>query len=239
MFLHSWAKRTEHLFDLTGSITYLLMLGFAVWASTSTNRSWLLLALVAIWALRLGPFLYNRIKKAGEDRRFRSIKAFAPTLLMTWTLQGLWVFITASCALAAITSTHQPALGPIAAVGFMLWVIGFGIEIVADSQKTRFRSQPENADAFITGGLWAWSRHPNYFGEIILWTGIAVIAFPALTGWQYLTLISPIFVVLLLTKISGVRMLESRGERRWGNDPEYQAYKANTPVLVMRPPRSR
>ena len=99
------------------------------------------------------------------------------------------------------------------------------------------RADPANADKFITHGLWAWSRHPNYFGEIILWCGIAVISYPALVGLQVFTLISPIFVVVLLTAISGVRMLETRGNRKWGDDPGYQAYKRATPVLVMWPPK--
>ena len=116
-------------------------------------------------------------------------------------------------------------------------VLGFGIEVVADAQKKRFRSRPENADRFVRSGLWAWSRHPNYFGEIVLWFGVAMIATPALQGWQYVTLLSPVFVTLLLTRVSGVPLLEERADAKWGGDPEYEAYKASTPVLVMRPPR--
>ena len=121
--------------------------------------------------------------------------------------------------------------------GLVLWIAGFAIEVIADRQKTEFRADPANQDKFITHGLWAWSRHPNYFGEIMLWCGIAVISYPALVGLQIFTLISPIFVVVLLTAIPGVRMLETRGNRKWGDDPEYQAYKRATPVLVMWPPK--
>ncbi len=237
VFVHSWINHTERFYDLTGSITYVLMIAFALWASTTDARSALLAALIFIWAARLGPFLFLRIRKDGEDRRFRSIKTSFPSLLMTWTLQGLWVFITAACALAAITGTTRAPLDWPAAIGFLLWVTGFAFEVIADRQKSAFRAEPSNRDAFITTGLWAWSRHPNYFGEIVLWVGISIIALPVFQGWQYLTLISPVFVVVLLTKISGVRMLENRGKKRWGNDPEYQAYLANTPVLVPRPPR--
>ena len=117
-----------------------------------------------------------------------------------------------------------------------IWLAGFAIEVIADRQKSAFRADPENRNRFIQSGLWAWSRHPNYFGEIVLWSGIAVIAFPVLQGWQYATLISPIFVVVLLTKISGVRMLENRANKQWGNDPDYQAYRDSTSVLVPMPP---
>ena len=238
MFVHAWTNRTESLYDLTGSITYVVMIVAAVVLSANYSPQALFIAgLIIVWAGRLGPFLYRRIKSAGEDRRFRQIKQNFGLFLMTWTLQGTWVFITASCALAAITSRSAGAVDAYFLAGGLMWLVGFAIEVVADRQKSAFRSAPANQDHFITTGLWAWSRHPNYFGEIILWLGIAVIAYPGLVGLQIYTLISPLFVVLLLTAISGVRMLETRGDKRWGDDPEYQAYKQRTPVLVMWPPK--
>lgn len=238
MFIHAFSAKTEHFYDLTGSITYLAMVWFAVAASGPADAHALLLAgLISVWALRLGPFLFRRVRQAGEDKRFRTIKTSFPTFLMTWTLQGLWVFLTASCALAAITHPGGVYLGAIVWIGVALWVAGFAIEVIADNQKTVFRADPANAGRFITTGLWAWSRHPNYFGEIMLWTGIAIIALPELQGGQYITLISPAFVAFLLTKVSGVRMLEASGNRQWGKDPAYQAYRKNTPVLIPRPPR--
>ncbi|MEM8768885.1 MAG: DUF1295 domain-containing protein, partial [Pseudomonadota bacterium] len=169
---------------------------------------------------------------------FNSIKPDFAQFLMTWTLQGLWVFLTLSPALAAMTSQVQPPLGAFAALGVVLWVAGFTIEVVADNQKRRFRSNPENRNRYIDLGLWAWSQHPNYFGEILLWTGIAVIALPVLQGTQLVTLVSPIFVYLLLTKISGIRMLDARARRQWGEDPEYQAYRRRTSKLLPLPPKT-
>jgi steroid 5-alpha reductase family enzyme len=238
VFVPSYMAQTEHYYDLTGSLTYLtLVIATLLLAGSFDGRSIVLTLLVSVWALRLGSFLFLRIKRQGIDQRFDTIKPSFTRFLMAWTLQGLWVFLTLSAALAAMTTTAPTQLGLARFVGMALWVVGFAIEVVSDRQKRLFRQDPANAGRFITTGLWAWSRHPNYFGEIVLWLGIALIAFPALSGWQYVTLISPLFVYLLLTRVSGIPPLESRAEERWGEDPEFRAYKASTPVLFPRPSR--
>ena len=142
-----------------------------------------------------------------------------------------------AAALASITSMTQRPLGIWVGVGLLLWIVGFSIEVIADRQKTEFRNDAENSEKFITTGLWRYSRHPNYFGEIILWLGIAIIAYPTLVGWQYAALISPIFVTFLLVKVSGVKLLEESGKKRWGSDPTYQKYVTNTSVLLPMPSR--
>lgn len=239
VFLHAYAAQTERYFDLTGSLTYLSVVACAVALGNRDPRALLLALLVAIWALRLGMFLFRRISRDGADRRFDALKPDFARFLLTWTLQGLWVFLTLSCALVAITAETTERLGPFAAIGTAVWIAGFAIEAIADRQKRIFRADAANRERFITTGLWAWSRHPNYCGEILLWTGVALIAFPALAGWSLVTLISPLFVYILLTRISGIPLLEARSDKNWGGDPEYQAYKARTPVLWLRPPASR
>ena len=235
-FIPAYLLQTERFFDLTGSITYISVTIMAVLLSPVVDgRSILLLALVVIWAARLGTFLFRRIHKAGKDARFDEIKPSFLRFLSTWTLQGLWVTFTLAAALAAITTTTRQELGLFALIGFLVWVFGFAIEVAADAQKSRFRADPKNKGKFIHTGLWAWSRHPNYFGEIVLWIGVAVIALPVLRGWQWVTLISPVFVALLLTRISGVPMLEKRADEKWGGQEDYEAYKERTPVLIPRP----
>ena len=194
--------------------------------------------MVGAWALRLGPFLFKRIHEDGGDGRFDALKPDFARFLMTWTLQGLWVFLTFACGLVAMTTPDPVPLGWPAAIGASMWLVGWGLEVVADRQKRAFRHDPANAGGFITTGLWAWSQHPNYFGEILLWSGIAVIALPTLHGAQLATLISPLFVFVLLTRISGIPLLRARAKKRWGDDPAYQAYLARTPTLVPRPPRA-
>jgi steroid 5-alpha reductase family enzyme len=236
-FIPAYLLQNEKLFDLTGSITYISVTTIAVLLGPGVDgRSILLLILVVIWAARLGTFLFRRIHKAGKDARFDEIKPSLARFLLTWTLQGLWVTLTLSAALAAITTTTRRELGPFALIGFLVWGFGFAVEVMADTQKSRFRAHPENEGKFIHTGLWAWSRHPNYFGEIVLWIGVAIIALPVLRGWQWVTLISPVFVAVLLTRISGVPILEKRADEKWGGQEEYEVYKARTPVLIPRPP---
>ena len=233
VFIPSYLLQTEHYFDLTGSLSYIFAIILAVYLHPLLDlRGLIICTLISIWALRLGSFLFIRVKRAGRDRRFTESKTRFWGFLYIWTLGGVWVFITMAAGLAAITSMTQRPLGIFAVAGLLLWLSGFMIEVVADRQKTKFRQLPENSNHFITTGLWSYSRHPNYFGEIVLWLGITVIALPTFVGWQYVTLISPIFVAVLLIKVSGVRLLEKDGKDRWGTDPNYQHYVKNTPALV-------
>jgi len=237
VFIPSFAARTERFYDLTGSLTYITLMVVALAVSGDLDaRTAIAGGMVIVWALRLGSFLFRRISKDGKDGRFDEIKTNFLRFLMTWTLQGLWVLLTAGAALALITGEERQPLGWVAYLGMAVWLAGFVIEVVADAQKSAFKQDPANGGRFISTGLWAWSRHPNYFGEITLWLGMAIIAVPVLSGWRWVTLISPVFVFLLITRVSGVPMLEKRADDRWGDEPEYQAYKERTPVLMLRPP---
>lgn len=231
--------RTEKYYDLTGSLTYLTVSGVALILSEDLDtRAVIVTAMVWVWALRLGTFLFRRVRRDGGDGRFDEIKMNSLRFFMTWTLQGLWVLLTLAAALAVVTGTERRSIGVVGIVGIAVWVAGFAIEAVADRQKSVFKQDPRNEGRFITTGLWAWSRHPNYFGEITLWTGIALIAIPVLSGWRWVTLISPVFVILLLTRVSGIPMLEKRAEDRWGDEARFRTYTESTPVLIPRPPRS-
>ena len=238
-FIPAYIFQTEKFYDLTGSLTYLLVIWYSLTLSSDqfTNLNGaniVIVLLISLWAIRLGSFLFMRIHHDGEDKRFRSIKPSASQFFMTWTLQGLWVSLCSMCALTAISSNTGIVTNAFFYIGLALFILGFAIEVMADMEKSAFKANQENKDKFITTGLWARSRHPNYFGEIVLWTGIAVMSFSSLEGLQYLTLISPIFTYLLLVYVSGVRMLEARGDLKWGDDPEYQEYKKKTPVLFIK-----
>jgi len=232
-FIPAYLLQTEKFFDLTGSMTYISVIVLAVCFSANVDaRSILLAALVILWAVRLGSFLFSRIKKAGKDDRFDEIKPSFLRFLNVWTIQGLWVTFTMASALVAITTATRKDLDLFAVIGFLIWIFGFVFEVTADTQKSRFNANPENKGKFIRTGLWSRSRHPNYFGEIVLWIGIAIIALPVLQGWQWVALISPVFVTLLLTRVSGVPLLEKKADKKWGRQEDYEAYKKNTPVLI-------
>lgn len=236
-FIPAAVAQTEKYYDITGTITYVSVTVFACLMTDSlTLQGMVVAAMVLVWALRLGTFLFARIKADGFDRRFNEIKVNPARFFVAWTLQGTWVTLTAACAFFMITATDGSSLagsslGPAFYLGAALWFIGFGFEVVADRQKKAFRSDPANKDRFIQSGLWSLCRHPNYFGEIVLWTGIAVMALPYLSGTAWVLLISPVFVYVLLTRISGIPMLAAHGQKKWGDDPAYQAYLASTPPL--------
>jgi steroid 5-alpha reductase family enzyme len=232
-FVPAYKSQTEKYYDITGTITYVLTTAIALLLTEILDiRSLLLAALIVIWALRLGIFLFIRVHNVGKDGRFDNLKPSFIRYLNTWVIQGLWVSFTSAAALAAISSKTKVDLGIVGVVGLIIWAAGFAIEIIADSQKKKFKANPKNINKFIDEGLWARSRHPNYFGEILLWFGVSVIAFPVLQGAQLFTLISPIFVYILLTKGSGIPILEKRADKKWGGMPEYEEYKKSTPILV-------
>ena len=237
LFIPAFIFKTERFFDLTGSIANTMVVSVALYykyiylSSTLDYRSIILQALVVLWAIRLGAFLFYRVLADGKDRRFDEIKISFLKFLFTWNLSAFWVFITTCCALTVISSKIVVAPDYYMFFGIFLWVAGFLLETIADFQKRKFKSMSSNKDQFISSGLWSISRHPNYLGEIILWFGIAVIGFPVLSGLEYATLISPIFVYLLLTRISGINLLEEIANKKWGDSDSYNLYKKTVPIL--------
>lgn len=236
VFIPSYIFHTEKYFDLTGALTYITATSAALTFSQDVDlRGWIAAILVVVWASRLGIFLFLRIQRDGHDVRFDQMKHDFWQFLMTWTIQGLWVSLTASTAFVIITSDRNVGLGWIGGLGLTVWLLGFSIEAMADHQKSQFKKDPDNKEKFISTGLWALSRHPNYFGEILLWTGMLILALPVMHGFRWFAVISPVFVYLLLTRISGIPMLQKRANERWGTDPEYQKYVSRTPLLIPWP----
>ena len=232
---------SEHYYDLVGSITNVC----AIVASVHFNwnlgrlplRQLILSSFVIIWATRLGYFLFNRVQNAGKDSRFDEMKKSPFAFAVAWVLQGLWVFITT----LPVTSLNAmgprsswPPLGPQDYAGMLMMGAGFLMEVIADYQKTQFKAVKNNKNKFINVGLWSYSRHPNYFGEILLWFGVYVVASAGITSslQKFVIFMCPIFVSLLLIFVSGVKLLEKASDARWGSSRSYNEYKKTTPVLI-------
>ena len=229
--------QTERFYDLTGGMTYLVVVAFSLWVGSESegigSRELLISALVAIWSIRLSGFLFLRIHHKGKDGRFDDLKTSPVRFLVPWTLQGLWIFLTANVVIVINSQTGpSPPLGIWDVIGLLIWILGFGIEVLADMQKTRINSNPKNEGRWIDQGLWSLCRHPNYLGETLLWTGIAVFGVSCLGGFEWVSWISPVFVYLLLTKVSGIPILDRRALSKWGDDPEYQAYRERVPAMI-------
>lgn len=235
VFLPSYWAQTEHFYDLTGGITYLSTMGYMAFRHQTIFGEWdlrslVLTALIGIWAIRLSSFLFTRVKRVGKDGRFDTLKTSFTQFLLTWMLQGLWVFMCTYPALIALASPSKKE-NTFLAIGALVWVVGWIYEVIADRQKTAFNKDPKNTGKFINIGVWKQSRHPNYVGELVLWTGITIIAAPVYQGSQWVALITPVFVYWLLNKVSGVNLLEARADKKWGEDPAYQTYKKHTPIF--------
>ena len=231
--------KTERFYDLTGGLTYITLVGFSLWAGSQSepvsSRELIISLLVVIWSLRLSSFLYLRIHRTGKDGRFDKLKTSSIRFLVPWTIQGLWVFLTMIVVIVINTQANSaPALGIWDGIGLSIWILGFSIEVIADNQKTVFNSEPNNQGKWIDCGLWSYSRHPNYLGEVLLWTGIAFFGVSCFTGLEKIAWISPLFIYLLLTRISGTPILDRRALEKWGDDSEYQIYREKTPLLFPR-----
>ena len=236
IFLPSFLFQTEKFYDLTGSLTYISVTSIAYFSlDNPTTIDTILYLYVIVWAGRLGIFLFRRINKDGKDERFDKAKKKFFWFLQYWMGQAAWVIFSAGASILAILSPVEAELEVLAFIGIFLWWSGFLIEVISDYQKRKFRETSDPKTEFISTGLWARSRHPNYFGEITLWVGMAVISLSSLSGIEYVTaVVSPLFVYLLLRKAEGVPMLERIADERYGELSDYQEYKANTPVLMMK-----
>lgn len=235
LFLPSFILKTEKYFDITGTIAYVSIIIYVIFEFKRANvtisfQSIVISAMVLIWALRLGIFLFIRIFKFKNDSRFDDAKKSFFKFLRFWMISALWVFLTTINAITLIINNQNGDLFSSLTIGIFVWVIGFLIEFIADLQKYNFRKKQKHD--FIDTGIWKYSQHPNYFGEITMWIGIAIISLTNLIGVQFFTLISPIFVYLLLTKVSGINLLDASAKIKWGKDQRYIEYINTTPKLI-------
>jgi steroid 5-alpha reductase family enzyme len=252
VFIPSASFQTEKFYDLTGSITFIVLSIYSLYLRSGGDfsnlgqlppRNLIATACVLIWAFRLGIHLFRRILRDKEDKRFSKIKQNPLRFLHFWTFQAFWAFFTAvavySINMEKPAAARQFKAFPVSlsdVLGFSLWLIGFSMESLADQQKSKFRSNPANKDKFISEGLWYYSRHPNYFGEFVLWLGVFVLSIGSFTSeQQYWAILGPITEAFMICCLSGIPPLENAAEKKWKDDKQYKHYKQTTPILVPNP----
>jgi steroid 5-alpha reductase family enzyme len=235
-FVYAVWKKTDVVTDLSYSLSFAVVSVALVVGSP--GKSWVALVpagLTIVWALRLGGYLFTRIIKTKVDHRFDGMREVPLKFARFWVLQTVAVVVILLPVAASAASAAPRSLGPWELAGIVLWVVGFVVEAVADAQKAAFKARGHTG--FYSGGLWKWSRHPNYFGEALLWWALAVYLVPVLGGWLFAALLGPVFITLLLLFVSGIPLLEKSAEEKYGADPAYQEYRRRTSLFIPLPPR--
>ncbi len=230
-FIHSYFFKSDIFFDLVGSFSFLSIgiISLLLLSDIDANQI-LIFFLLVFWALRLGPFLFIRRLVAGNDERLSEYFESPVSLYFLWCMNSLWVFFTSLSIIVIFSSNISNDFGLLQWLGLIIWVFGYIIEVTSDSQKNRFNKT--NKGKFINIGLWKYIRHPNYLGEIIIWFGIFVISLNYIESFpSMLSILSPIFVFILLRYLSGVPQLEKRGDQKWGDLKEYVKYKEKTGII--------
>ena len=233
---------TELFFDFIGSLTFIAcsILCILSYDSTDVTNSVddikvIQAFCICLWAGKLGTFLLHRVVTSEHgDKRFVEIKKSKFRFFRVWMIQGAWVYLNMVPSLCVFNAEKgNPRFALVSLAGWGIFAFGLIFETVADYQKSKFRSIPENKDKFITSGLWSISRHPNYFGEILLWYGLYIAAIPYFASpFGYLTIICPTLTALQIIYLSGVPMLETSGLKKWGEDPKYLKYLNETSCIV-------
>lgn len=230
--------RTDKTYDMFGSLTFFtLSISSLVYSGVMQWRQVVVSVFVCVWAARLGSFLVYRVFKTGGDSRLEPVKDKPGVFLAYWLVQGVWVFVTLLPVLVLNTAlAPPPGVQWTDALGCVLWGAGFLMEALADAQKLAFKADPANKGRFINTGLWRYSRYPNYCGEMICWFGVFATCTAAFDSpWWYCSVASPLFVVYILTSLSGIPIQEKQAQQRWGNEVGYQEYRRKTRLLLPLP----
>lgn len=237
MFLIAFKLKSDKLTDISYALTFISLVALYLFERTYDNAYPLVVSwIVLVWAVRIGGFLLMRVMKKGKDKRFDGMRESFTRFGRFWLGQAITVWILMVPVL--LTTDYGGDITRLSMIGFGVWLIGLLIESLADAQKWSFSQNPNNKGQWIHSGIWKYSRHPNYFGEITVWIGVYLFAYPALVGNDKLIgLASPVFIALLLLFASGVPILEKSADKRWGDLPEYKRYKKRTSLLIPLPPR--
>ncbi|MBN1263025.1 MAG: DUF1295 domain-containing protein [Candidatus Pacebacteria bacterium] len=225
--------KTDKLTDFTYGLTFISLTFFLLFRNQTFYLYQLILALmIVLWGIRLIGYLFSRILKIKKDSRFDKIREKPLDFLKFWLFQALAVWTIMLPGIHLLNQPEDRALSFLMVSGIVIWAIGLTIETAADQQKFVFKNKPENQGKWIGNGLWKYSRHPNYFGEMLCWWGIFIFSLTFIQGPAWLTIISPIFITFILLFVSGIPPLEKRYNSRYATNQKYQEYKRKTSLLI-------
>ncbi len=228
----AYTRQSDKLTDLIYGLCFVVMALLSLQHGQDFSFPKILLTgMITLWGLRLAGYLFLRISKTKTDARFDERRKDLGKLSFFWFLQTVSILII-SLPVVIFLSKSEVDLGWVSYVGVLIWLDGFLIEMIADQQKFSFKNKPENKGKFMQSGLWQFSRHINYFGEILCWIGVFVFVAPFLQGWEWVATISPLWIIFLLTKVSGIPLLVKSAEEKYGQQKAFQEYKANVPLLI-------
>jgi steroid 5-alpha reductase family enzyme len=231
-------RRTDVVTDLSYSLTFALLAVVLPFSGAGRPVQLVASLLVVAWALRLGTYLFRRIRRMKVDHRFDGMRERPLRFARFWLLQAVTVAVVMLPVTYLLDRDDPSGFGAWNIAGAAIWLVGLLVEAVADAQKAAFRANDANRGHFVAGGLWRYSRHPNYFGEMLVWWGLFVYAVPVLHGAAFAVVIGPLFITLLLLFVSGIPLLERSADERYGSDAAYREYKRRTSILVPLPPRT-
>jgi len=231
--------RTDKLTDLSYGLTFIAnTIFFYLLLPSFSLPLFLILLAVSLWGLRLSLFLFIRILSIKQDKRFDSIRTQPLKFASFWLLQTVTIFTVSLPVTLLFSLPHQPSLSTPSLIALLLWLTGFLIETIADQQKYHFKKQSENKNKWISHGLWRYSQHPNYFGEILSWWSIFFFASFYLPLPQiFLSLLSPIYITSLIIFFSGIPPLQKKYKKKYAKNKTYQRYHQKTSLLIPLPPK--
>jgi steroid 5-alpha reductase family enzyme len=236
-FLFSLVKKRNDFADVAWGLGFVLVAWVSFFLTNGFSaRGLVVCVLVSVWGLRLAWHIYLRNRGKAEDYRYLSMRQewgawfYLRSYLQVYILQGFLLFLIALPVLWINKETSSP-LGWLDLLGLLVWLFGFYFEVVGDAELARFIKNPENKGKILQSGLWSYTRHPNYFGEVTLWWGIWLLALSVSGG--ILAIVGPLTITFLILKVSGIPMLEKKMEGK----PEFAEYKRKVSVFVPWPPR--
>jgi steroid 5-alpha reductase family enzyme len=231
------ARRTDVVTDLSYSLTFAVLAVVLLFTGAAEPIQLVASLLVVVWAVRLGTYLFRRIMRMKVDHRFDGMRDDPLRFARFGLLQAITVAVVMLPVTYLLDRDDPPGIGAWSIAGAAVWLVGLLVEAIADAQKSAFKAKAENRDRFVASGLWRYSRHPNYFGEMLVWWGLFLYTVPVLHGAAFAVVAGPVFITLLLLFVSGIPPLERSAEEKYGNDPAYREYKRRTSILVPLPPR--